>query len=87
MGIQAKTISQDLLLQKGEEQCWGFMYLISTLGESYDQASMADTTLKQPGASDLTSTRNKLLKLYRIQKGIHPRNPLDVDVEDNEQGG
>lgn len=47
---------------------------------------MANTTFKHPQASALTSTGNEMLKLYRIQKGIHPRNPLDVAMQDNEQG-
>ena len=34
----------------------------------------------------LASAGNKLLKLYRIQKGIDPRSPLDVAMEDSEQG-
>ena len=44
---------------------------------------MADSTLKHPKASDLTSTGNDLLKLYRIQKGIHSRNLLDMAMEDS----
>ena len=48
--------------------------LICITAESYDQASMDDNTLKHPQVSDLVSTGNGLLKLYRIQKGIHARN-------------
>lgn len=44
---------------------------------------MADNTLNHPKASDLTSTGNDLLKLYRIQKGIHSRNLLDMAMEDS----
>lgn len=67
-----KSLSLAMFYRKYKEQCCEFTYLISTPSEFYDQTSMANTTLKHPQASALTSTGNEMLKLYRIQKGIHP---------------